>query len=645
MNLMVRATQFNVGEVDVNVYKRTDIESYMNACQILLNMECGTTGLVKKRKGTKFLIDASSYFDENSRMYEYLDKNNNYFLILSNDTSIGWEVFSIDATTGALTAQQNIATPYASADLPLIDYALDNDSLVLTHPDYPPARIYVSVYSGLPPAGDTFAYQVLNIYPLPSYDFGTVNYNQAVVIMHATGAGGGPGDTLTMSVAVGGFTADWVGGQIVGAGQNVNQPIGYAIITAVTVGNPTIFTAIIQIPFNGVTSASNFTSIGSQFSIRQPAFGSAVGYPAKTLFYQNRLWFANTLLLPGSVFGSKINSPINFDVGTGADTDAIIYNIGQSNSGDILWMNGGKQLEIYSENFEFAAPQEQNLALTPSTFAIRQQSSYGSSSLLKPTTYINDSYYVTKNGNSIVNFHFNGIGQSYTSSNISLVAQHLVKSPISRALLRGTDISQDNFIYFLNSDYSVTSFQFVSEYKLAALTQVSFNTDLRNVMKVFDMCEINNKIYFLKGYINGFTVCIETFDDTVKMDSWFTATIAANGNVTQKAGQPPLTQLNSYYAEVTYTDTYGYVNDLGVHQIVAGVLVADNPNAFTGDVKVGLLYSTLVRPMYVMAGSTKYSSGKNETYYFKSYTRLYVDYVSSAAFYVDGAISELSELC
>lgn len=637
---------FNIGEVDISVYKRTDIESYMNAAQMLLNMECGTTGLVKKRKGTQFLLDVSSYFDPNSKIYEFIDKNQNTYLIMSNVTQ--WQAFFIDGTTGAITVVSSAitGTPYLSSDLPNIDYALDNDVLVLTHPDYPPARIYISTYNANPLLS-TFSYAALQIYPMPVYDFGVVNYNQAVTTATATGTGA-PGSTLTFVVSgivFPNYTA-WIGGQILSAGQNVTQPIGYAIITNVsTGGGNTTFTAIIQIPMNGVNPGL-FTSIGSQYSIRQPAFDPVtpipnplvVGYPAKVLFYQNRLWFANTLLLPGTVFGSKINQPINFDVGTGADTDAIVYNIGQSNSGDILWMNGGKQLEIYSQNFEFAAPQEQNLALTPSTFSIRQQSAYGSSQLLKPTTYINDSYYITKNGNSIINFHFNGIGQTYTSSNISLVAQHLVKNPINRALLRGSDISQDNFIYFLNSDFSVTSFQFVTEYKLAALTQVSFNTDSRNIVKVFDVAAINNKVYFLKGYIGSLVAAIETFNDNVKMDSYFTATLATNGTVTQKAGNPPLTQLQNYFVEVTYTDSYGYVNDLGVHQIVGGVLIADNPNMFSGDVQVGLLYSVLVRPMYVLPGSTVYSSAQKETYYFKSYTRIYVDYVSSANFYVDNQL-------
>lgn len=640
---MIRQTMFTVGEVDISVYKRTDIESYLTGAQSLQNMEVGTTGLCKKRKGTQYLINVTSYFDPNSQIYEFEDKNGNYYAIMSNATSVvpgpgglaTWVVFSINASTGALTFLSQIvnisggtALPYTSAQLPQLDYALDNDSLVLTHPLYPQARIYVSNYTG-----PVFSYQVLNIYPLPAYDFGVVNYNQSGTTATAA-VNGNAGDTLTFVVNDAVFTTDWIGGQILSAGQNVNQPIGYAIITNVQPNVPsagnTTFTAIIQIPMNGVNPGP-YVSIGSQYAIRQPAFGATVGYPGVVSFYQNRLWFANTLLLPGTVFGSKINQPINFDVGTGAYTDAIIYNIGQTNSGGILWMNGGKQLEIYSENFEFAAPQEQNLGLTPSSFSIRLQSAYGSFVDTKPTTYINDSYYIAKNGNSIINFHFNGIGQTYVSSNVSLVSQHLVKQPINRALLRGDSISQDNFIYYLNSDNSVTAFQFVAEFKLAALTPVVFAQGVT----VNEICTINNHVYFLKNYKNvtgGPLQTLEVFNNTVKMDGWITATMASDGTING------LSQFNGYTVQVTYTAMDGSINDLGQELVTGGTIIADNPNAFSGDVQVGLLYDVILQPMYVTPGSTRYISASGRTYDFKNLNRIYVDYINSLNFYINGTL-------
>ena len=61
---MIRQTNFNMGEVDPTVWKRTDIPEYLTAAQSLLNIEVGTTGLAKKRKGTFYrqVVERGMYF-------------------------------------------------------------------------------------------------------------------------------------------------------------------------------------------------------------------------------------------------------------------------------------------------------------------------------------------------------------------------------------------------------------------------------------------------------------------------------------------------------------------------------------------------------------------------------------------------------
>lgn len=629
---MIRQTMFNTGEVDVVTWKRTDVNEYISSAQSLLNVEVGTTGLAKKRKGTSLLFNATPYAIGNSHMYEFVDKFGDHYLLLS--ISGAFIVFStpsdqvnvitntgnqVVTNTGAnvvafasnLTFIQTVSTPYLVGDLDNIDYTQDNDTLILTNPNYAPGRIYISSYNGVSPP--TFAFQFLNIYPLPAYDFNTINYNNYTVVLSVS-----PSNVLTFQfVGVGanpGFTAAWIGGQIIGGGATDIDPVGYAIITAVSYsasgGGTVTFTAIVQIPFQ----TTNYATQGSQYSIRQPAWSAALGYPAKVLFFQNRLWLGNTQSLNNTVFGSKINAPINFDVGTGRDTDAIVYTLGQTNSGSILWMNGGKQMEIYCQNYEFACPQEQNIALTPSTFSIRQQSSYGASPLLKPTNYINDSYYATKTGTALVNFHFDGIGQTYTSSNISIASSHLVKAPTNRALLRGSDTSQDNFLYFINPDNTLTAFQFATEYKLAALTPVVFQEDV----DLIDIVTINNQVYILKRYqLNG-NYTVEEFDDTTRIDCNFNANMQSSGLVTG------LGLLEGYLVQVVYLN-----QDFGQYLVTGGQITVNNPGLIADTVMIGLLYDVEIKPMFLFSGNAS-SAFK------KQMTRIYVDYYNSLNFYING---------
>lgn len=642
---MVRQTMFTTGEVDVINWKRTDIELYMTAAQSLLNMEVGTTGLAKKRKGTKFLLDVTAQVTPHSKMYEFVDKNGNYYIILLADQTIyvysdmegipytvvthnpfnvvtlrGNQVVAGDI--GMSLIQTITSMPYLDTEIPFVDYSLSNDVLYLTHPKHPPARLYISDYTTAPP---TFAYQVLNIYPFPAYDFGNINYNATTVTLAVAGS--------VLTIAFAGlpvdatYTNDWIGGQIVGGGATDIQPIGYAIITAVVqVGTTVTFTATVQIPFQTVGYATS----GAQYSIRQPTWSATLGWPAKVNFYQNRLWLGNSPSLPTTIIGSQINSPVDFDVGTGLDTDAIIYTIGQNNSGAIQWINGGKQLEVYCLNNEFAAPQDQNIGLTPTTFSIRQQSSYGCSSLLKPVTYINDSYYASITGQAIINFHFNGVGLTYQASNISVASSHLVNNPQRAMLVQGDDVSQDNFIYFLTAQGTMTSFQFANEVKLAALTPIDFNTNPLNEVFVKDIVTVNNQLYLLKTYMaNGNTV-IELMTDEFRMDSCLGTGMGTPTNqLSQITG---LDKLNGYHADIVYENQdYGISLDVNGNPapISGGSCYVFNPNGSTGHVTVGLLYSVALRPMYVYAGAL-------EADYYKQIVRIYVDYYNSLDFEING---------
>lgn len=631
---MVRQTMFTTGEVDQQVWKRTDIESYLTACQSLLNMECGTTALAKKRRGTRFLIDVTTVAVDTSQIYEFLDKFGNYYLVLSG---VGqFNIYLANPTTGDLTFVQTVTAgvPYQAADLFHTDYTLDNDSLVLVNSKYPPARLYISVYNANPLLS-TFAYQVLTIFPLPSYDFGTVDYSQSVVTFTSDS------HTFTMTLTGNpGFPnpgTAWVGGEIVSLGLTDAQPIGYGVITSAALsGGNYVFSGNVYLPF---AADADMPTIGARYAIRQPVWDSftmpptplVLGYPAATTFYQNRLWFANSLALPATVFGSKINQPVNFDVAVGNDADAIIYSIGQNDTGRILWLNGGKQLEIYTENFEFACPQDATVGITPSTFSVRQQSSYGSAMEMKPVTYINDSYFAAKTGQAVINFHFDGIGLTYKASNISLQSSHLLSTPINRALQRSNDASQDNFIYFLNSNNSVTSFQFVNEFKLAALTPIEFS----QAISVFDIATINNKVYFLKQYTIGGQFVIELFDNNYRMDSVIISTVA------NFSANPPLgiitglTDFIGYNVHFVYQgQDYGTSLDInGLPAVVdnTGTAYVFNPigAALTGAITVGILYENDVTPMYLYAGAL-------QSNYYKFITKIYVDYYLSLDFQVDG---------
>lgn len=605
----VRQTMFTMGEVDEINYKRTDFKDYLKAAQKLLNAEVGSTGLARKRKGTKFLLDVSSYVETNSKIYEFTDKDGNFYLVLS--ANLAFHIFTISGDV--VTFYQTVVSPYTTNDLPQLDYTEDNDTLIFSIGNHQPGRIFVQSYGPI-----VFEFEALNIFPFPAVDFGNINYdgftvnltgNTTTITFEFTGLGSDPG-----------YTTEWIGGQIIGGGDSVEEPLGYAIISNVIPwdGNKVVFTGDVRIPFKIAGSSTK----GSEYSIRQPAWSDDLGWPKKVAFYQNRLWFGNSASLQNYVFGSQINKPINFDVGVGADTDAIIYSIGQTNTGGITWINPGKQLEIYTKNFEFVSPQDVNTALTPSTFTIRLQDAYGSSDSFKPVNYLNDSYYVTKTGNAFIDYRFDGIGQAYTATNVSIASSHLIKQPINRALLRGTDSSQDNFVYILNGDETITAFQFALQVGLGAFTPIEFQSDEDGnpIVEVLDIFAIDNEVYLLKEFnLNGTSV-IEKFVDDIKLDSFVDSTMDSTGLITG------LDVFNGYTVDVLFDG-----QDFGDYEVVDGEITAFNPNEFSGPVQVGFIYPFVLKTMFLYAGFERSN-------WSKKITEINVDYYQSLNFSVNGKL-------
>lgn len=625
---MVRQSSFALGQVDKRNWKRMELAEYLTGCQSLQNMIITTTGAATKRLGTNVKLDISSQSNiPFTRAYQLRDIHGNFYMALLEGQTAN--IYSVDS--GIVTFYQTVSgLPYAATDVPRIDYSANDDVLVLTHQSYPPGRIYAVTYTaGLP----VWGYQALAIFPIPSQDFGNINYNNFPASLTVLGT------TFTLVLTgVAPFTTAWIGGQIIGLGNSDLQPLGLGLITnVVNSGTSTTFTGVVQVPFNTSTPGT----LGSQYAIRQPAWSAALGYPGKTVFYQNRLWLAATPSLQTTIFGSQINQPLNYDVGTGNDANAIVYDIGSGESGNINWLNAGKQLEIFCENQEFACPQELNIALTPQTFSVRQQSSFGSSELMKPVSYINDSYYLSKNGRSLNNFHFNGIGQTYASTNITVQSQDLMLGIVKANLIQAYSSEQDNVIFFqvFDGPNDFTMFQFAAEYKLAALTPMVFDqrfVDDRSAINVVCTVVVDNELYMIKDLqISGVRVIegleIQQNEIPFYLDSESTNTLQASGLIT---GIPYLNGYNAhlFYEGQDFGTSMQMVNGELVNGVVAnGQCYFGNPNGNTGFCNVGILFENNIVPMYIWAGAI-------ESNYKKQITQIFIDYYESLDFRVNGKL-------
>lgn len=595
-----RQDNFSLGEVDEINYNETSSKLYMRSLKSALNFFINATGKAVKRPGFKNIVSLSDTtvgpkLSSNSRFFKFQTDAGEYYLVIA--TNLAFDFYKISDGTFA----SSVVTPYTNAQLKYLQATTGENNTVFTEENHPPARLFES--------GGTFSYIPISFVIQPSYDFNKLEYGS----FDATMAGGSTTTfTLTLSGVPGsGFTTDWIGGTITGGGTSVTDPIGYGIITGVSSTTVTVFTGTVRIDF------ADGTFKADTYSIQQPVFTAALGYPRTAIFYQNRLWFGNTRSLPNTVFGSRINKFDNFDLAVGRDSDAIIYTIGDTNAGEIKFLNAGKQIEIYTQHQDLVAPQPAGQALTPTTFYIKPQSSFGINDICPPINYENDSYYVAKDGKALYRFEFQGLGEAYRSTNVSIAASHLIKQPIRKALLQSKTDAQETYIFLLNSDHSLTVYQYSAVASINAFMPLILGGNNSDI-EIYDIVDINNELYLLVYLVTSSRYILARFDKDYYHDLYQVKTLPANGVITG------LTDYEGYDVSVVYSG-----QDFGTYTVSSGQITVDNPNQLTGNCTVGITYPIELKTLSLYTGDDSSDVLKKSSY-------AYADYYESIDFKVNG---------
>jgi hypothetical protein len=189
----------------------------------------------------------------------------------------------------------------------------------------------------------------------------------------------------------------------------------------------------------------------------EQSFSALRGYPAAVTFHENRLVFAGTTSQPDSIWMSKSAQYYNFDVGDAEDNDSIqiTANVGEVN--EIRHLVSNRDLQIFTAASELYIPSFQNKPLTPTTVTIRKQTSFGSE-YANPQIMDGSTVFVQNGGKIVREYLFTEGEQAYTSTAISTLSEHLIKSPVELNLLTASLDRSENYIFSLNSDHTISVF-------------------------------------------------------------------------------------------------------------------------------------------------------------------------------------------
>lgn len=637
-------TNFASGELNPLMRFRSDTGAYQNGASKLRNVSLLNTGGVTRRPGTIHLDVLSA----RSRLISFdFDENERYVLAFSANALTVYSINGVLLTTVTSNAS------WSASELFELTYTQVGDTMIVAHQSWAPRiirRTGSSTFTITPLAFDQSVNGDKTYQPYYKFADDSVTLSCSATTGSVTVTASAPvfssdyvGLRLkwqTVEVEITGYTdASNLTGTIRGTLQAeydidpFRSTLGSSVIEVthvlhgfssgqnVTISGANGFGGIEAAALNGSKTITvvddnvyTFTITGSPTesvdgggpSVKytssstatrtwyEPVFSTPNGWPAAVAFHEGRLWFGGTTSQPDGLYGSTVNQYFNFDVGEGLDNQAIQVSIGSEDISNIQHLISNRDLQIFTATGEFVAAKPIGKPLTPSDTRVSRQTPYGSSKVT-PIPFDGGTLFVQSSGKSVREFIYADTENSYASTDLSLLAGHLIVSPRDMAVLYGTTTRNEQYAAVVNSDGTLAIFHSARAEGLAGWTLWSASDGS------FDsVCSVNNTLYV--SVLRDGSYALEKFapDDSLTVDSSRTYT----------AGTPGTVWIVDSALDGETVHVFGDGEYLGEHIISSSTLTLEDPVStitvgynYTPEIKT--LPANIMLPSGSMAGMPK----------------------------------------
>ncbi len=458
-------TTFTSGEVTSDLLGRGDLTAYDNGALKLRNVFIQPTGGVIRRSGLRYIDTALG----SGRMMAFeFNSEQTYLLVITN---LKISIYANDVLEITLDA------PWTEADIPQLAWTQSADTLLLTHPDYPPKKL-VRSGTGSWSIIDWIFYTDQNRIRQPYYKFA------------------GSDVTLTPSATAGSITLT--------ASANIFQT-GHTG-TRLRIGNKEV--QIISVLSSTVVSATvieTLVSTTATIDWEEQSFSPVRGYPATAAFHQDRLVIGGSRDLPNRMWFSQSGDLFNFYPGTGLDSEAIEFGIFSDQVNAIRGVFSGRHLQVFTSGSEWMVTGD---PLTPANVQIKRQTRVGSMTnrYIPPIDVDGATLFAARNGQELREFIYTDVEQAYQSTDLALLSRHIITTPIDQ------DFDQRRRLLFLiRADGKFATLTVYRAEAVAAWTLHDTDGQAISVSAVGD-----NVYLLIKRGDNYF---IELVDDTLHLDS------------------------------------------------------------------------------------------------------------------------------
>jgi hypothetical protein len=189
----------------------------------------------------------------------------------------------------------------------------------------------------------------------------------------------------------------------------------------------------------------------------EQSYSDIRGYPGAVVFHEGRLWFGGTTSQPDHIWASKSNYFFNFDVGSGADDDAIDIGSNFGEFSQIRHLVSNRDLQIFSASNESYIPAFSERPITPSNVQIKRQTPFGSS-FARPQAFDGATIYTQASGKMLGSYVYSEVEQAYNTQNVSQTAGHLMLNPVQSTSIKGGFDRAESYMFMINPEGSMSVF-------------------------------------------------------------------------------------------------------------------------------------------------------------------------------------------
>ena len=479
MALRQITSNMTAGVINPTLEGRIDLKQYYNALRTAKNVTIMPHGGLTRRGGLKNIATVINI----GRLFAFEYSVSEAYLLHFDLTSL--RIYKDDV----LVHTHTLSTALTQTQLDEMDIIQTANTIIITHEDLPPFRIVRT--------SDTVWNQSnLPLTKIPIYDFATgfVGFRDYYV-------GDGTKTEYFLIATSKPFVV-----KINGVIKLDTTDYTYDEATnSITFLIAPLLNDDIQITSGEGTIQDNSYPFEDVWSVTKK-------YPKTCTFHKNRLCFGGSKSLINTVWCSVVNDYFNFDISSARADDGIFDTLEADQYNNIINIVSGSKLQVFTSGGEWVNKAD---ILTPQTSSWARTGGYGGSRI-KPVYLDGATYYLDRNKKNLRQFVYDFNQDNEISTNISMLADHLLNDVVDMDVQRGTTTDIGNLVFIVNGDGTIAVLNTMRDQEIRGFTSWNTYGTFKKVSVV------NNDIYFVVTRDEG--SYIEKIDKDLLLDHSFVDT-------------------------------------------------------------------------------------------------------------------------